>query len=359
MKVSEQKCIQRKIVAQYELPAYNGRMTKMIRWGLLSTARINRRLIPVIRQSERGELAAVASRSLASAEKYAADWQIPKTFGSYDALLDSDAIDAVYIGLPNHLHAEWTIKALLADKHVLCEKPFALTLEEVDAMTATANQMDRVLMEAFMYRHHPQMLQVRELIDSGALGEVQVVQSAFNFKMGSRDNVRLVPEYGGGALWDVGIYPVSVCNFIFGAAPTAVQGCQWLGASGIDETFMATMQYAGGRYAQFTCGFRSPYHTHLTILGSAGRLELTRPFNGVNGGEATMTLFRGDGDGDATDLPVSDKPLYLGQVENMHAAILDGGSTRVTLGESRAHVRTALALYHSAETGETITLAPS
>lgn len=185
---------------------------KKIRWGLLSTANINRRLIPAIRMSARGELAAVASRSQASADAYAAEWEIPQAFGSYQAMLDSDAVDAVYIGLPNHLHAEWSIKAMQAGKHVLCEKPFVLTMDEMDEMMAVSQQTGMALAEAFMYRHHPQTKIVGEWVKEGRLGDIVLVRGHFSFMLENPENVRLVPEWGGGSLWDVGIYPMSLPN---------------------------------------------------------------------------------------------------------------------------------------------------
>ncbi len=160
--------------------------TTKVRWGLLSTANINHRLIPAIRASKRGELVAVASRSLPAAEKYAAKWNIPLAFGSYQEMLDSGKIDVVYISLPNHLHAEWSIRALQAGVHVLCEKPFAITLEQVDQMIETSRQTGRVLAEAFMYRHHPQTKIVGEWVHSGRLGEISLVSGVFNFKIKER-----------------------------------------------------------------------------------------------------------------------------------------------------------------------------
>ena len=152
---------------------------KKIRWGLLSTANINRRVIPAIRQSERGELVAVASRSPGTAVSYAKQWQIEKTFSSYEAMLQSDEIDAVYIGLPNHLHAEWSIYAMQQGKHVLCEKPFALTVADVDRMTAVSQQTGMVLAEAFMYRHHPQTKLLGEWVQNGRLGEIRRIEASF------------------------------------------------------------------------------------------------------------------------------------------------------------------------------------
>ena len=174
-----------------------------VRWGLVSTANINRRLIPAIRASKRGEMAAVASRSQSSADAYASKWRIPKAFGSYEAMLRSDSVDAVYISLPNHLHAEWSIRAMESGKHVLCEKPLAITLEEVDSMVKASEDTGCVLAEAFMYRHHPQTKIAGEWVRGGRLGDINVVTGVFNFKLENRDNVRLVQEYGGGCLWDL------------------------------------------------------------------------------------------------------------------------------------------------------------
>lgn len=326
---------------------------KKLRWGLLSTARINRRLIPVIRASQHGELLAVASRELASARPYASQWEIPQAFGSYQELLDSDLVDIVYISLPNHLHAEWTIRALQAGKHVLCEKPLALSLEEVDQMTAASQRAGRVLMEAFMYRHHPQTKIAGELVKSGRLGDLCQVNAIFNFTMASRDNVRLVPEFGGGSLWDVGVYPISLSQYLLEGIPERVFGTQWIGPSGVDEAFAGQMIYPGNRVAQFSCSFRSPFHTEAEIIGTAGRLTFTRPFTHL---DHERHLFFHPAEGDPVDIAVPEIELYLGEVENMHAAILDSVPPYLTLDESRNHIRTALALYQSAQTGTVVAL---
>lgn len=330
-----------------------------VRWGLLSTANINKVLIPPIRASKRGRLVAVASRNQASADAYASKWEIPLAFGNYQAMLDFDKIDAVYISLPNHLHAEWTIRALQAGKHVLCEKPFAITLAEVDAMIAVGRLSGRAVAEAFMYRHHPQTKLAGEWVQSGRLGEVSVVRGVFNFglsearrKPGALD-VRLVPEYGGGCLWDVGVYPVSFAQFIMGRLPEAVTGFQWVGETGVDETFTAQMQYSGDRLAQATSAFRTPFHSQIEIIGTLGRLVLTKPFVGLDQGRK-MTFFPGSGEPE--ELKVPEKELYLGEVEDMHAAILDGATPYISLEESRNHVRTILALYEAARTGQVVHL---
>ncbi len=326
-----------------------------IRWGLLSTARINRRLIPAIRASARGRLVAVASRTPAAAQVYATEWRIPLAFGSYAALLASDAVDAVYISLPNHLHAEWSLRALEAGKHVLCEKPLALSLAEVDAMIAASQATGRVLMEGFMYRCHPQTKLVGEWVRSGRLGVVRQVRGVFNFPLQPRaGNVRLVPTYGGGCLWDVGVYPLSLAQYILGAAPTQAAGWQWVGETGVDEWFAGQLLYPAGQTAHITAGFRGAFETRAVVVGDDGRLEIARPFVGLEETKESV-IFVGR-DGARQELPIPSQNLYLGEVEDIHAAALDGVPTTVTLAESRAHVQTVLALYHAAQTGQVVTI---
>lgn len=333
-------------------------MTK-VRWGLLSTANINRRLIPAIRASQRGELVAVASRSQQSADAYAAQWEIPHAFGSYEAMLDSGLVDAVYISLPNHLHAEWTVRALRSGVHVLCEKPFALTLADVDAMIAVAQEAGRVLAEAFMYRHHRQIKTAGEWVRSGRLGDVTVVRSVFNFDVhgGAKglDNVRLAADKGGGSLWDVGCYPVSLAQYLLGGAPQAVFGSQVLGQTGVDEVFCGQLNYAGGCMAQISSSLCTPFYMAAEVIGTAGRLTMDRPFlPGMDGQPYHLTFFPAQGEPEP--IPVEDQYLYNGEVEDMHDAILDGKRPFVTLAETRDHVRTILALYQSAATGQPVTL---
>ena len=323
-----------------------------IRWGLLSTANINRRVIPAIRASERGELVAVASRHQVSAERYAAEWQIPQAFASYEAMLDSDAVDAVYVSLPNHLHAEWAIRAMQSGKHVLCEKPFALTVGDVDEMVAVSQQTKMVLAEAFMYRHHPQTKIMGEWVHNGRLGEITLVRASFNFAVRQRNNIRLIAEYGGGSLWDVGVYPMSLAQFVMGGPPEWVLGDQVLGESGVDEVFAGQMHYGGGRMAQISSSLRTPYHTFAEIMGTAGRLTVTRPFTAVENSQ--MTYYPPEGDPEI--IPVPDEYLYLGEVEDMHDAILLGRPSYLRLEETRNHIRTVLALYESARTGQIVTL---
>lgn len=326
-----------------------------VRWGLLSTANINRRLIPAIRASQRGELVAVASRDAQRVKKYASEWEIPRFFNSYEAMLEAEEIDAVYISLPNHMHAEWTIRALQAGKHVLCEKPFAISVEEVDRMIAASRESGRVLAEAFMYRHHPQTKTVSEWVREGRLGTVRLVRSTFSFFMQNREgNVRLVPEYGGGALWDVGIYPISFTRLIYGGLPETVTAQQWIGSTGVDEVFAGQLHYSDGRSAQIACGFSIPFQSTLEAHGDKGRISLNRPFTQTEDKEREVVFTPADGQAGAINTPQMDP--YFGEVDDMHAAILDGAPPLVTLDESRDHVRMATALLEAARTGQMVRL---
>lgn len=325
-----------------------------LRWGLLSTANINSRLIPAIRASERGELAAVASRTQESADAYAAEWEIQHSFGSYEAMLASDTVDVVYIGLPNHLHAEWSIKAMEMGKHVLCEKPFAISLDEVDRMTQTAMATGRKLAEAFMYLHHPQTKETAAFLKKGGIGEVMVVRGVFTFKMPPGENVRLRPDMGGGSLWDVGCYPVSIAQHFLGSAPQWVFGDQFVGSAGVDMDFVGQMHYEGGKMAQFTSGFHTPFTTFVEALGREGRLTLNMPFIGHDEGNNEVIVYPAAGE--SYQLQTGHTMLYLGEVEDMHDAILEDAPNAVSLETSRNHVATLLALYKSAETGEAVNL---
>ena len=237
---------------------------RVFRWGLLGTARINRSLIPPLRSSQDNRLLAVASRDAARAVAYAREWGIERAHGSYEALLEDREIDAIYIPLPNHLHAEWAIKAAAAGKHVLCEKPLALSVGEVDAIEAAARKHGVVIAEAFMYRHHPQTLKVKQLVDEGAIGELRFVRGSFSFPLDNPGDCRLRPEWGGGSLWDVGCYPISFTRFLLGQEPVEVFGSQTKGPTGIDLTFAGQLVFANGVLAQIDSGFRS------VVSGRAG-----------------------------------------------------------------------------------------
>ena len=245
-------------------------ISKVLNWGLLSTARINRALIPPLRFSTRNHLLAVASRTQEAADRYAREWKISRAYGTYEALLADPEIDIIYNPLPNHLHAEWTIKALEAGKHVLCEKPLALSVDEVDKVRAAARRQGGVVAEAFMYRHHPQTLKVQELVREGALGTLKLIRGSFTYVLSHAGDVRLHPAMGGGSIWDVGCYPISYARTVVGGEPLEVFGWQVTGPTGIDETFVGQMRFADNVYAQFDSSFAIPFQTFMEIVGSEG-----------------------------------------------------------------------------------------
>jgi xylose dehydrogenase (NAD/NADP) len=326
-------------------------MTEILRWGLLSTARINRVLIPPLRISKRNKLLAVASRSQEKADAYARENKIPRPHGSYEALLNDPEIDVIYNPLPNHLHAEWTIRAVEAGKHVLCEKPLALSLAEVDAIADAAKKHGRIVTEAFAYRSHPQTRKVKEIIETGKLGKVRMVHGSFTFVMNNPDDVRWKPEMGGGSLWDIGCYPLSFTRWVLGAEPQDVFGWQVIGPTGIDETFAAQLRFPGEVYFQLNCSFKIPSHEFMEIVGEEGTLSVPQPFN--SGIRKTMYLTR---DGKTSAITVKGPDPYQAEVEDFADSILLDKPVAVSLADSRLNTAAILALFESTKTGRTAIL---
>lgn len=321
-----------------------------LRWGILGTARINRRLIPAIRRARRSELVAVASRDGARAEAYAREWSIPRAIASYQALLDFAGIDAVYIPLPNSDHVPWTLAAIAAGKHVLCEKPLALDANDVDRIAAAAAAARVVVEEGFMYRHEPQTARVAALVNDGAIGTVRAVVSGFTFALEADHNIRLNPGLGGGSLWDVGSYPVTYAQLIAGSEPGMVFGSAHWHPGGVDEDFLGMLRFGGGAKANIYAGFRAAYRTWLEIVGSRGGLTVPNPFR--PGPIETLELER---DGATQRIEVAGSPeLFVREVEDFEASVLDGAPSVVTLAESRRTAATIIRLYASARetTGE-------
>ena len=321
----------------------------VLQWGLLSTARINRALITPLRASKRNQLAAVASRTQEAADSYAREWKISRAHGSYESLLADPEIDVVYNSLPNRLHAEWTIKAIEAGKHVLCEKPLTLTVQEADAVQSAARKHGRVVMEAFMYRHHPQTLKVQELVKSEYLGELKLIRGSFSFVLARDGDVRLDPALGGGSIWDIGCYPISYARSVVGANPLEVFGWQITGPTGIDETFVGQMRFDHDILAQFDSSFVIPSHSFMEIVGSEGTLNIPTPFK--PGTDEKIYLTRGE---KTETIRIKGQELYLGEVEDMADAILLGREPRISLEDSRANVAVISALLESAQTGKPV-----
>jgi predicted dehydrogenase len=291
----------------------------------------------------------VGSRSQDTADAYAKEKKIERAYGSYESLLADPDIDVIYNPLPNHLHAEWTIKAVEAGKHVLCEKPLALTVHEVDAIKSAAHRYGRVVAEAFMYRHHPQTLKVQELVKSGLLGSLKLIRGTFSFALTNEKDVRLNLEMGGGSIWDVGCYPISYARTVVGENPLEVFGWQVTGETGIDDTFVGQMRFKDDVLAQFDSSFVIPFHAFMEIVGSEGTLNIPQPFKpDVN---EKIYVTRGD---KTETIKIKGQELYIGEVEDMADAILLGRDPLVSLDDSRANVAVISAFLESARIGKPI-----
>jgi predicted dehydrogenase len=310
----------------------------MVKWGIVSTADINRKVIPGAHASDKVELVAVASRDQARADAYAREWEIPRAYGSYEALLDDPDVEAVYISLPNTMHVEWTIKALEAGKHVLCEKPFTRHPEEIDIAFDLAERTGRLLSEAFMYRHNPQTKKLAELVADGAIGELRLVRSAFSYSLYEEDNIRLRTDLEGGALMDVGCYCVSGSRLLAGE-PVAVRGEAWYGPTGTDWVFGGLLRFPNDVLATFDCGTAMPNRDELEAIGSEGSIFIDDPWHCVH----PAIELRRAGDVERIELEYTDS--YRLELENMSDAIR--GEAELLLGrEDALGQATALAALH-------------
>jgi D-xylose 1-dehydrogenase (NADP+, D-xylono-1,5-lactone-forming) len=312
-------------------------------WGIISTANINRLVLAGARESDRVDVVAVASRDRARADAYAREHGIERAYASYEALLADPDIDAVYISLPNSLHVEWSIRSLEAGKHVLCEKPFDRRPDRVERAFDAAERAERLLMEAFMYRHNPQTAKVKELVESGAIGTLRLVRAAFSFSLGDLQNVRLAADLDGGALMDVGCYCVSGLRLLAGE-PEKVSGEQVLGVSGVDVLFVGTMRFPGGVLGHFDCGFVLTGRDELEIVGDEGSLFLDDPWH------ARTPAIEHRRERRVEQIVLQPDDSYRLELENLSDAI--EGEAEPLLGREDAvgQARTLEALYRSAET---------
>ncbi|ADU63585.1 MAG: Gfo/Idh/MocA family oxidoreductase [Pseudodesulfovibrio sp.] len=327
---------------------------KKVRFGVLGTARIGReKVIPALRKSRYCEIAAIASRSMERAEAVGEALDIPRRFGSYEALLAASDIDAVYIPLPNHLHVDWAIQAMRAGKHVLCEKPLGLDTEDINRLIdATSRYPDIKVMEALMYRHHPQWQDAKRRVDSGEIGQLVTVQSFFSYFNDDPANIRNQAAAGGGGLMDIGCYCVSLSRFLFGTEPTRV--CGFMNRDprfGIDRLFSGMLDFAGV-LATFTCATQLAPHQRVNILGTAGRIELLMPFNAPPSVPSQIIVQREDDQ----DMPVRTITFgvcdqYAIQADQFARAVLDGAPVPIPLTDAWANMHTMEVLLESARLG--------
>ena len=327
-------------------------MRRALRWGVLGTARINRRLIPAMRSARRSTVAAVASREAGRADECARDWNIPVAHASYDALLRDRGVDAVYIPLPNALHVEWTLRALDAGKHVLCEKPLALAPEDVERIEAVARATGLVVAEAFMYRHEPLIARVVDLVRSGEIGALVSLTAGFSYARTRSPDVRLEAALGGGSLWDVGCYAVSAVRLIVDAEPGSVFGFAAMTTSGVDDSFSGLLQFDDGVVGTVHSSFRAPYRTWLEAVGTQGVLSVAHPFKPA----ASELIEIRCGDHERRETVEGSADLFVRQVDDFVVAALDGGAPAVSLRESRGNAAALAALHASARSGCAVTL---
>jgi len=311
---------------------------RTVRWGIIGPGRISTRIVRATAASPRSELVAVASRDRGRAEAYAAEHGIRNAYGSYEELLAARDVDAVYIAVPNHRHAELTVRALDAGKHVLCEKPLALSVAEVDAIIAASDRNGRIAAEAFMALHHPQIRRAVELAQGGELGELQVVNGTFSFLLDYPDDPRIDPDKGGGSLWDVGCYPVNVTRRVAGEDPDRVAAFARFDERGVDRTFIGQLHFPSGLLAQFDSGFAAAFRQRIEIVGNAGRLVLDAPFLAdPDGPPAGLTLWRGS---TAEHIDVEQVDQVRLEVEDLVSAVLDGTPPHLPLSFSRGGIAT-------------------
>jgi predicted dehydrogenase len=312
-----------------------------VRWGLLSTARINRPVLAGARKSDRVTVTAVASRDRERAVAYAHEHGLERAHGSYDDLLADSEIDAVYISLPNSLHVEWTLRALAAGKHVLVEKPFSRRPAEVERVFDAAEQAGLIVSEAFMWRHHPQTKRLAALVAEGEVGRLRHIRAAFRFGLTRMVDVRLLTELDGGALMDVGCYCVSAARLLAGE-PERVTGAQVVGQSGVDLEFTGTLALPGGVAADFECAFVPPARGELEVTGEDGALFVAEPWHPRSDG---IELRRPGGETTRLSVPAADS--YQLELENVSDAIR--GEAPLLLGREDAvgQARVLEALYEA------------
>jgi predicted dehydrogenase len=313
-----------------------------LRWGILSTANITDKLLD---SGSDQEFVAVGSRDLSRAQAYAREKELARAYGSYEELLADPEIDAIYNPLPNALHVEWSIRALEAGKHVLCEKPLSRRPRDVDRAFDVADREGRVLAEAFMWRHHPQVARVRELLEAGAIGALRIIRAAFAFVAADPGDIRLQADLDGGGLMDVGCYCVSGCRAIAGAEPVSAFADYVPGGNGgVDVALVATLRFPDDVLAHFDCGLSYAGGDQLEAVGSDGSLFLDDPWHGR---EPVIEVRRLDGSVERVE--TARENSYALELANFEAAVRGDATALLARDDALAQARTIAALYTSAE----------
>jgi predicted dehydrogenase len=319
---------------------------RKVRWGVLSTAKIGtQKVLPAMQQGQYCEIAAIASRDLAKAQADAARLGIPKAYGSYEELLADPEIEAVYNPMPNHLHVPWSIKAIEAGKHVLCEKPIGLSAAEAQELLDAARQHPQIkVMEAFMYRHHPQWLRAKQIVDAGGIGELRTVHSFFSYFNDDPSNIRNIADIGGGGLMDIGCYNISVSRFIFGAEPQRVLGIVEYDPSFHTDRLASGILDFGRGTATFTCSTQLTSYQRVNIYGTTGRVEIEIPFNAPADRPCRMWHQRG---GEIEEIVLETADQYTLQGDLFSQAVLNDTPVPTPLEDAIGNMRVIDAVVES------------
>ena len=326
-----------------------------VRWGILSTAKIGtEKVIPAMQQCDHAEVVAIASRNTQRAEEVAQELGISQAFGSYEDLLAAGEVDAIYNPLPNHLHVSWSKQALAAGKHVLCEKPIGLTADEGQELVDYAQQFPELkIMEAFMYRHHPQWQRAKELIQAGEIGTLRTIQSFFSYFNDDPNNIRNQADIGGGGLMDIGCYNISLSRFIFGAEPTSVMGVVETDPQfETDRMASGIMVFEGGT-STFTCSTQLTPYQRVNLFGIDGRVEIEIPFNAPPDRPCRMWLQQG---ADVAEITLDTTDQYTVQGELMSLAILNDTPVPTPLTGAVGNMRVIEAIKESGQAGRPVEL---
>ena len=327
---------------------------RKVKWGVLGVAKIAvEKVIPAMQQGEASQIAAIASRDLGKARAAADKLGIERAFGSYEELLADGEIEAVYNPLPNELHVPWTLRALAAGKHVLCEKPIALDAEEARSLIEARDRSGKLVAEAFMVRYHPQWRRAKELAESGAVGEPRALQTFFSYRLLDPENVRNRPP-GGGGIYDIGCYAILSARYIFGAEPTRVTATIDRDPNfQTDRLVGALLEFPGGRHSTFTLGTQVSAHQRMTIVGEAGRIEIMIPFNAPPDRPTEIAIDSGadlfGGGRRVEQFPVCDQ--YTLQGDAFSRAILNGTPLEFPIEDAILNMRVIDALFRSGKSG--------
>jgi predicted dehydrogenase len=327
---------------------------RKVKWGVLGVAKIGvEKVIPAMQQGEVSEIAAIASRDLSKARAAANTLGIPRAFGSYEEMLADSEIEAIYNPLPNELHVPWSLRALAAGKHVLCEKPIALDADEARPLIDARNRSGKLVAEAFMVRFHPQWRRARELARDGTIGGLRAIQTFFSYRLLDPDNVRNRPP-GGGGLYDIGCYAILTARYIFAAEPTRVVATIDRDPNfQTDRLASAILEFSGGRHLTFTVGTQLSAHQRVTIVGDAGRIEVLIPFNAPSDRPTEIAVDNGvdltGGGRRVEQFAICDQ--YTLQGDAFSRAILDGSPLEFPIEDAIANMRVIDALFRSAESG--------